>query len=687
MQGSVSPLTQFIQGGSGFIIPVYQRNYDWKITNCKQLFDDLIQVAKENRRQHFFGSVVTKPGDGYGESIIIDGQQRLTTSSLLLLAMSRHLEEVEASGTLTSEKLKSYFLLNDFKPSGENYKLVPIKRDFEAYKQLFSPNGEVIPASNITINYQYFYDRIQKEEISIDELFQSVQKLEIMVINLNSPDDDPQLIFESLNSTGLDLTDADKVRNFLLMGETQENQQHYFQYFWEPIERKTNFDVSDFIRQYLTIKLKRIPSISKVYFEFKEYVTKSEIDKERLFKELYDYAEFYQQMKECNTTSLEANKILFRLNYLEISVLTPYLMRVLKRFSDDELSVKELVSILSVVEVFVARRLITKIPTAGLNMIMATLDRDIEKYSKLDNDYVEVLKYVLISKQASGRLPSNEEVEEAIRTQNFYGIKSNVRTYLFERLENKDSQENIDVYNGIETGTFSIEHIMPQTLSNGWKEYLGSQSEEIHETWLNRISNLTLTAYNSKYSNRSFEEKKNMEKGFKDSGFRLNQYVNTLDCWNESSLKERTKVIENEVLKIWPYPETFFVPQSPDNQLIPFDSSENYTGLSLKAYEFLDSGRISEKLWKNMYLAVIEKLFKSDPSIIFDLVLSDAKSGLAAQFYASDTIDESSKIAEGVYCYSGLSNYRKMFYLKQLLDLYKIDESQLSFETVKNEKK
>lgn len=300
MDGKAIKLLKYLDGSDKrFIIPVYQRNYSWKVENCRQLYDDLVKLIRKKRKLHFFGSLVSVYNGIQEEFLIIDGQQRVTTISLLLLAMHNILKEKKliAKDDRLIDKIFEEYLVDKYAPSEKRIKLKAVNKDLEAFEKLFDEKpSEYIPNSDVTINYQYFYDRILKEEITIDELYEAVSKL--MVINITvGEDDNPQLIFESLNSTGVDLTEGDKIRNYVLMGQSAENQEAFYKKYWSKIELCTgnnnnnNNGVSLFVRDYLSVKRQSTPSMDKIYVVFKAYVNETGIAMEELLNDLLYYAQ------------------------------------------------------------------------------------------------------------------------------------------------------------------------------------------------------------------------------------------------------------------------------------------------------------------------------------------------------------------------------------------------------------
>ena len=349
----------------------------------------------------------------------------------------------------------------------------------------------------------------------MDELFDAICRLEIISIQLNQ-DDNPQLIFESLNSTGLALSEGDKIRNFILMGLPTKQQEDFYEKYWNRIEECTGDDVSSFIRDYLSVKQAAIPQISRVYATFKTYVEERDIATEDLLSDMLKYAKFYQILRVGNTISTALNSCIYRLNRLETAVTRPFFLEVLRLNAENALSLDEVTQIFLTCENYIFRRLICDLPTNALNKIFLMLHKEIMRYDSSADQYFEKFKFAMLSKKERVRFPDDTEFAAAFAAKPMYLMNSKNKHYLFERLENHGTSEDKAVWDHIDRGDYSIEHIMPQHLTPAWVEALGEDYETIHETWLHRIANLTLTAYNSKYSNNTFVEKRDMQNGLKD---------------------------------------------------------------------------------------------------------------------------------------------------------------------------
>lgn len=685
MNGNAQKLIKYLDGASKrFIIPVYQRNYDWKMEHCKQLYDDLVKIIRQNRKSHFFGSIVSVQSESgtMEEFLIIDGQQRLTTISLLLLAIYHLLSSgkmVSRDHQLTDKILKKY-LIDEYEPEEKRIKLKPIKNDQKAFGILFDQDEEYIPDSNLTINYRYFYDRIQHGELDIDELFDAICKLEIINISLNH-EDNPQLIFESLNSTGLNLSEGDKIRNYILMGLPNDQQTKFYEKYWNRIESYTDYDVSSFVRDYLSIKQQSTPNMNSVYPTFKKYVEDAEVaDIEPLLKDLLEYAKRYAFLIKGGHSDERLNSCIYRLNRLSTSVTRPFLLEVIRLSESGALTADELIEVFHFTESYLFRRAICDLPTNALNKIFLLLHREIIRFDGDESHYVEKFKYALLSKRERTRFPSDEEFVECMSTRNIYGMNPKNKLYLFERLENSETSETKDVWGHLDRGEYSIEHIMPQHLTAAWIVSLGDNYEAIHTNWLHRLANLTLTAYNSRYSNSPFAEKRDMPHGFKDSGLRINQWVGRKEQWGLPELEERDQLLKNTVIGIWPYPTSNYHPQKKQMDAIALDEDVILTGRVLSKYSFKGAEQPVAS-WADMYQQVITMLHSENKAVLTKLAVSqDPAVDLSLHFSMSPTSFNSCRqIDTDLYVWTGTDTQYKINNLRKIFAIFDVPESELVF--------
>lgn len=684
MKGDATFIIRFMEGADKrFIIPVYQRNYDWRIEQCKQLFDDLVKTIKNNRKTHFFGSIVSvnNPDGGHYEFLIIDGQQRLTTVSLLLLSMHNLIKnaEVVPQSRVLGERIHDDYLVDKWQPVNKRIKLKPIKNDSSAYEKLFGEEDEMLNNSNLTINYQYFADRIRRNEISIDDLFAAIGKLEIIDIALN-PDDNPQLIFESLNSTGLDLSEGDKIRNYILMSLSVSKQEEYYAKYWNPIEVKTDYDVSGFIRDYLSVKQMVTPAMEKVYVKFKEYVENTNTNVQDLLKELLVYAKRYDTLLHGKTGAYKIDHSINRLNRLKTTVIRPFLLEVFREHEEGNVSIVDVQNILLTIESYLFRRSICDLPTNSLNKIFLLLHKEIMRFENNPDCYFEKMKYVLANKKEKTRFPRDREFIEALETQNIYSMPSKNKWYLFERIENGDSKESKNIYEMLEEGEYTIEHIMPQHLTPLWQHELGNEFEKIHNTWLHRLANLTLTAYNSKYSNRSFVEKRDMKNGFMDSGFKINLKIALKDNWTLCEIEERNNELKTRALELWKFADSAFQPQEKPMDEYDLDDDMDFTGETIAKFRFKGVEQPAES-WADMYQKVLIMLHQDDKSIFNHLVDCGQDEAELAMHVgrSSDNFSNSCLIEENIFVLTGTSTQYKLNTLRKFFTLFGVPESELIF--------
>ena len=494
MKGSEDRITWFLDGmNKRFAIPVYQRKYDWKYENCRQLYDDLVKIAKNDRQSHFFGSIVSEVVPIGGKIVyhVIDGQQRLTTITLMLLAIKNLIanEKVNVEENRLDEQIAQRFLIAPYAEENDRIKLIPVKSDRDALYRLFGAEEDYDRSSNLTINYQFFYDTIMREEVPVIDLYHAIDKLEIISITLDK-EDNAQLIFESLNSTGLALNEGDKIRNYVLMSLPAKDQSHYFDTYWAKIEKCTENHVSAFIRDYLSIKQQITPNINNVYKAFKSYAETVSLPIDTLLSDLLRYARFYEKLITCKSEfgNQKLDDCLYRFKRLDITVTRPFFLEILRLHQDEKITTDDLLQIFLITESYLFRRNICEVPTNALNKIFLNLNREILKFDNTPDHYVDKFIYALLSKKESGRYPDDDEFQSALSAKQVYKMTGKYKSYLFERFENYGTVETKDVFTHLDNNTYSIEHIMPQHLTPAWNETLGVNAEEIHSEWLHRLA-------------------------------------------------------------------------------------------------------------------------------------------------------------------------------------------------------
>ncbi len=548
MEADATPLLKFIKDNqkNQLVIPIYQRVYSWEKEQCKELWDDIIKIGGDDKMDgHFIGSILYVL-DGITHSdnalLIIDGQQRLTTITLLLTALRDHWSDKR-------KEIEDHYLINSDKDGDKKFRLILSESDKDTLLSLIDKDKRKPskPSSKIVENFKLFEEWINKNTGKLETIFKGLEKLMIVYIALEKGKNDPQLIFESMNSKGMELAQTDLIRNYIVMETEVEKQEYFYNKYWRAMEEEfeQNKKLFDrFVRHYLTIKTREIPNINKVYAALKDYQQKEGIGIEDLLKDLQKYCGYFCQIvfkvfkKEADK---DLKKALGFLVDLEMDVVYPLLLELYSDYSDGVLSKADFIPIIALIESYICRRAVCGLGTNSLNKVFPSFTKHIQK-----DEYFESLKAHFGSLTEKQRFPKNDEFKNLFITIDFYHFKKN--KYFFERLENFDRKER--VY----THEYTIEHIMPQTLTEEWKKDLGENFQAIHDKYLHTIGNLTLTGYNSEYSNKSFQEKQGMEKGFKDSPLRLNQGLRDLESFGEEEIKKRANDLADLALKIWTYP-------------------------------------------------------------------------------------------------------------------------------------
>ncbi|MFP6212351.1 DUF262 domain-containing protein [Helicobacter pylori] len=536
-----------------FVIPIYQRVYSWEKEQCKQLWDDIIKTGGNDQIEgHFIGSIVFVH-DGiyttnYNELLIIDGQQRLTTITLLFIALRDHLnDEDEFLEKFSCQKIQNRYLINSDEKGDKKFKLFLSEPDRDTLLSLIDKDRRKPsePSLKIMENFKLFEEWIRKNTDKLETIFKGLDKLMVVEISLERGKDNPQLIFESMNSTGKDLTQTDLIRNYILMGLEPEKQKVFYKKYWRAMEEdfKQNETLfNQFVRHYLTIKTREIPNINKVYEAFKRYQQERGIETEVLLQDLQKYCGYFCRIVFKKEEDKDLNKALSFLVDLERDVIYPLLLELYSDYKDGVLFEKDFISIIYLIESYIFRRAVCGLGTNSLNKIFASFTKKINK-----DQYLESIKAHFLSLETTkGKFPKDSEFKNLFTTIDFYNLKE--KKYFFERLENFDTKEPVN------TKECTIEHIMPQTLTPEWQRDLGENFQAIHDKYLHTIGNLTLTGYNQEYSNNSFQEKRDMEKGFKQSPLKLNQSLKDLESFGEKEIEKRANDLADWALKIWTYP-------------------------------------------------------------------------------------------------------------------------------------
>lgn len=552
MDAKATTLLKFFEENQNnqFVIPIYQRLYSWEKEQCEQLWDDIIKIGGNDKMNgHFIGSILYVRDDNTHSSplLIIDGQQRLTTITLLFIALRNH-----SSDEVKRKEIESY-LINSDKDGDKKFRLILSESDKDTLLFLIDKNKRKPsePSLKIVENFELFEEWIRKNTDKLETIFKGLEKLMIVWIALNKEKDDPQLIFESMNSKGIELTQADLIRNYIIMETEVKKQEDFYNQYWRAMEE--NFKQSEkqskkedlfnkFVRHYLTIKTREIPNINKVYEAFKDYQQKEGIGIEALLQDLQKYCGYFCQIAFKKEADKNLNKALNLLVDLEMDVIYPLLLELYGDYKDGVLSKQDFIPIIYLTESYICRRAVCGIPSNGFNKFFPSFTKKIDK-----KQYLKSVEEHFGSLTGNQKFPNDFEFKDSFITIDFYHFQK--REYFLERLENFERKER--VY----THEYTTEHIMPQTLDLEWERDLGENFQAIHDKYLHTIGNLTLTGYNEKYSNNSFQEKRDMEKGFKQSPLKLNQSLRDLEVFGEEQIKKRANDLADWALKIWTYPK------------------------------------------------------------------------------------------------------------------------------------
>lgn len=581
MNAFKSNIYKYLSGTCQYLIPLYQRTYSWEREQCSRLWNDIVDLHNTHREGHFVGSIVRIDEDsaaGSTRAMIIDGQQRLTTLTLLLIALRDYAMENADCG-VNPNKITDTLLLNQYEAGNGKYKLLLTQADRDALiKKIESIPIPANLKSRVLDNYGFFAGQIVKLEISPSDLYDAIGKLQIVDIVLDRQYDDPQAIFESLNSTGMDLKDSDLIRNHLLMGLDSATQAGVYNNTWLPTEQLFDYEhqnelLDNFFRDYLTMKLGRIPKKNEVYKEFCTYHSGSGLTILDLCRDIYSFARHYTDMYFVRSGDAALKSLYGDMKAIRMEVAYPFLLKVHDDWEKGLITIEALREILRLCVSYVLRRAVCDIPTNSLNKTFATMKNDIKS-----GDYLNSVKAFFILLDSYKVFPDDRRFLDIFLTRDIYHM--NRCGYILGRLETLDNKSLVILDN------LTIEHIMPQNplLSAYWVAALGGAWSEIQKKYLHTIGNLTLTAYNSEMSDLPFADKLTMDGGFQQSALRLNKYVVTQTSWGEAQINERANQLGELARKAWPYPILT------EAELAPYRKQDNtLSQYTLDSYEQMNA--------------------------------------------------------------------------------------------------
>jgi len=605
MKATSANLLTVIKGPKQFVIPIYQRTYSWHQSQCEQLFKDILRISKSDSiHGHFIGSIVYFQESIHTVSdvpklLVIDGQQRLVTVTLLITALAEFIKTNTVAIDTNPTKLQNYYLFNAEEENDLRYKLLLTRSDKETLMDILKgvTPGEY-KSLRIAENFKFFKDKINLENIM--DVYNGLMRLFIVDVALEKGIDNPQLIFESLNSTGLDLSQSDLTRNYILMDLEPNLQTELYEKYWFPMEQSYGNEYASrfdwFIRDYLSVKTGRIPTVRMIYEDFKKYVQSDNAPKNivDLVADIHRFSGFYVNIVLHKEPDAKLNCAFKRISRLKVDVSFPFLLAVYGDYAEGKLTAEDFYQILSLVENYVFRRAICGIPTNSLNKTFANFYKSVRK-----ENYLQSVQAAFLLLDNYKRFPANAEFEKEIVTKDVYNFRS--RNYMLDRLENHNRKETVNVEE------YTIEHIMPQNpnLRPEWKKMLGEKWEKVHQDYLHTLGNLTLTGYNSELSDFPFENKRTIDGGFNDSPLRLNDFLRQAEVWNEEQIQKRAKELADKAKAIW------FAPHLSPEQLKAYqpqgNKKEQYT---LDHYEYLKGDML------NLYQALRKRIMNIDSSVI-----------------------------------------------------------------------
>jgi len=604
MKATEAKLLAFIKKSPQFVIPIYQRTYSWTEKECRQLWDDILRTgSNDDITAHFVGSIVYIEKGLYQVSsqsplLVIDGQQRLTTVTLLITALANALDDTEPVEGFSQRKLRNYYLLNPEEDGEQHFKLILSQTDKDSLIAILNKSEQPKDSSiRVTENLKLFESLIKDSKDNLATICKGLAKLLVVDVALSRDQDNPQLIFESMNSTGRELSQADLIRNYILMGLEPQLQTKLYEQYWRPMEVEfgqeaygTQFD--SFMRHFLTVKTGNIPNQGEVYEAFKAHARSPDVAKagvEPMVADLRTFARYYCAMTLGAEPDPDLRLAFQDLRELKVDVAYPFLLELYHDYASGDFPKADFLTAVRLVESYVFRRAICAIPTNSQNKTFATLTKAVKK-----DRYIESIQAYLLLLPSYRRFPNDEEFKRELQTKDLYKFRS--RSYWMRRLENHKRKEQVLV------DEYTIEHILPQNenLSSAWKTALGVEWQRIQQTYLHTIGNLTLTGYNSEYSDKTFAQKRDMPGGFKESPLKLNQGLGMVEQWDEDAIRKRADRLSTIALDVWA------APKLETSVLECYKSKPAQLGYTIEDHPYLVSGTMAEvfKVFRKEVLAL-----------------------------------------------------------------------------------
>jgi uncharacterized protein with ParB-like and HNH nuclease domain/predicted transport protein len=596
-----SHLLTLLKKSSQFVVPIYQRVYSWQEPECAQLWSDIVRAGRnEKLGAHFTGSIVYVAKDQSTNTssepdLIIDGQQRVTTVTLLLAALALRLEEFpedqrEPWAGFSPRKIRSRYLLDEDEEGERQYKLILSQGDKDALiaiVQGVEPNNDA--STRVVDNFRFFRAQLADPNLDLSVVCRGLDKLVVVDVTLTRNVDNPQLVFEAMNSTGKKLSQADLIRNFVLMDLPPKEQEKLYTAYWRPMELdfagsdESQFD--QFARHYLTINTGEIPRLGDIYEAFKEHAATFTADNETiqsLVVELRQYARRYCAIALGKETDPKLRRAFKDLDQIKADVVYPFLLEAYTDYERTTISRDELLEIVQMVTSYIFRRAVCRIPTNSLNKTFAGFGSAVRR-----GRYLDSVKAHFLGMKSYRAFPTDGEFRSALVSADLYNFRR--RSYFLRLLENHGRKELVTIED------YTIEHILPQNenLSNSWKAALGEDWQTVQQKYLHTLGNLTLTGYNSEYSDHPFAKKRDMEGGFKDSPLRLNKGLGQLDTWSGTEIEKRAERLAKDALSIWARPELS------DVVIAEFQQSQSGSGFTIDDHPNL-LGQARRQLFENL---------------------------------------------------------------------------------------